>query len=91
VNGIEIATVAITGARGLIWARVDKRTAALTARVIGHTHSNNEAAAAAPVMYGFMGNWNNTSSLITSVSMTGDGANLNAASYLEVWGSLDTF
>jgi hypothetical protein len=90
--GIEMATVAITGARGLIWARVEKRTTALTARVVGICHSDNVGSAAAPLMYWFQGSWNNTSSLITSVGLNGgsSGATMNSGSYLEVWGQLDS-
>lgn len=88
---IRVASVAITAARGLIWARLEKRLAALTARIIGQTHSDAEAAAAAPLMYSFNGNWNNTTSLITRVGLTGNGVNLLAGSYLEVWGTRDTF
>jgi protein subunit release factor B len=93
IAGIRCATVGITGPRGLIWARVEKRLSSLVARVIGHTHSDQEGSATAPLMYGFRGTWNNTSSLITSVSLNGGagGATLNAGSYLEVWGALDTF
>jgi hypothetical protein len=91
VAGIPVATVTITGPRGLIWARVDKRTTALTARIAGLTHSDQEGSATAPLMYGFMGTWNNTSALISSVTLNGGagGATLNTGSYLEVWGSMD--
>lgn len=92
VAGITVASVGITGVRGLIWARVDKRTSAIVARVIGHTHSDQEGSATAPLSYNFRGTWNNTTALISSVSLNGGagGATLNANSYLEVWGSLDS-
>lgn len=92
VAGIPVATVGITAPRGLIWARIDKRLASLTGRVIGFTHSDAEAAAAAPLSYQFRGNWNNTAALISSISLNGGagGATLNAGSYLEVWGAMDT-
>jgi len=86
---IRVATVAITGPRGLIWARVEKRTTAIPARMIGWTHSDNEGLTA-PLMYGFMGNWNNTTALINRVGLSGNGVNLLTGSYIEIWGANDT-
>jgi hypothetical protein len=92
VAGIQVATVGITGARGLIWARVEKRTTALTARVIMLCHSDNEGSATAPLNYWTCGNWNNTSALITSVGLNGGtgGSSLLTGTYIECWGARDS-
>jgi len=85
---IRCATVGITGPRSLVRFTVRKHRAGVVAAVFGWTHSDQEGSATAPLMYAFNGTWNNTSALITSVTLESGGAGtLSSNTWLGCYGA----
>jgi hypothetical protein len=84
---IRVATTSITAARSLVWAFVRKQASGQVAAVWGGANSDTESAATVPVLYSYAGIWANTSALISSVQLTGNGVNLLSGTDLMVYGT----
>ena len=84
---VRVATDSITGKRGLVNFDIRKHTTGEMASIVGQSNSTNVASATAPLLMAWAGTWNNTASLITSVTLTGNGVNLLTDTYMAIFGT----
>ena len=90
--GILVGEAAQTTPRAILVADVVKEATGRVAKLRGHGIDDTESIGTALVLTNHGGLWNNTSSLITSVTLNGGscGASLLTGSWVAVWGSDNT-